>query len=311
MSRHPLQCGDPVDVIIATRDRHDLLVKSLDCILGQTYAGRIRATVVYDKSRARLDLAMKSPTREIRVLSNRRTSGLAGARNSGLLASDSPLVAFCDDDDQWRPDKLERQLKHLIDEKATACVSGIEIHYGDKRRIRIPAVQQVTLRSLSGSRLTGAHPSTFLFDREHLLAEVGLVDEALPHGYGEDYDLLLRIAAAGKVTVLPEATVDVLWHPGGSYFSQRWEAMAEGLDYLMRKHPVLLADRRGRAWMQGQRAFALAALGGQPAEAVRVARASLRHSLMEPRAYLAIAVALGVVKPAVIVDALNARGRGI
>lgn len=87
--------------------------------------------------------------------------------------------------------------------------------------------------------------------------------------------------------------------------------MADGLEYLMAKHPEITANRRGTAWMQGQRAFALAALGNQPSAAMRTARKSLQLSLREPRAYLALAVAAKLLKPAYVVKVLNSHGRGI
>nr|WP_026551292.1 glycosyltransferase family 2 protein [Arthrobacter sp. H20] len=306
-----ISANSTIDVIIATRDRHELLLRTIDSILGQEYSGTVRITVVYDRSPERPDLVRTSDTRPIRVMSNQRTPGLPGSRNTGLLAATAPLIAFCDDDDLWRKDKLQRQVQSLREQNATGCVSGIEVHFGDSRITRIPEVAYVTEDDLAGSRLTGAHPSTFLFQREHLLSEVGLVDEELPYGYGEDYDLLLRAAQRGRIAVLSEVTVDVLWHPGGSYFSQRWQAMADGVGYLMDKHPSIRANRRGAAWMEGQRAFALAALGNQHTAARQMAATSLSHSLLEPRAYLALAMTLNLIKPGTILRALNARGRGI
>ncbi|MGO2540011.1 MAG: glycosyltransferase family 2 protein [Specibacter sp.] len=300
-----------VDVIICTKDRIELLAKAIRSIIEQDYPGRIRITVVFDNTAERDDLAFTSTARQVRVVANTRTPGLPGARNTGLLAASFPLVAFCDDDDSWRPDKLASQVAAMADTKATACVSGIEVHFGEQRRQRIPSGTEVTVSALSGSRLTGAHPSTYLFQRDHLLTRVGLVDEELPYGYGEDYDYLLRSAQHGRVTVLPRVGADVLWHPQGSYFSRRWEAMADGLEYLMAKHPEITANRRGTAWMQGQRAFALAALGNQPSAAMRTARKSLQLSLREPRAYLALAVAAKLLKPAYVVKVLNSHGRGI
>lgn len=300
-----------VDVVIATRDRHELLVECIDSILRQTYTGRIRITVVYDRSVQRPDIVLNSDLRQVRVIDNHRKPGLPGSRNSGLLAADAPLVAFCDDDDKWRPDKLVRQIAAILEPETIGCVSGIEVQYGDKRITRIPAVSQITQDGLATSRLTGAHPSTYLFNREYLLREVGLVDEELPYGYGEDYDLLVRVAQRGRIAVLQEVTADILWHPDGSYFSQQWEAMADGVEYLLKKHPFISASRTGAAWMEGQRAFALAALRNRRRDAVRSAIKSLSHSLGEPRAYLALAMTINLIRPRIILKVLNSRGRGI
>lgn len=311
MQKPPAAAADPVDVIVATHDRPELLKKTIRSIVEQTYPGRIRITVVFDASPQLSELEFSTPSREVRVCSNARTRGLPGARNTGLLAATAPTVAFCDDDDTWRPGKLENQLALLADRQALGCVGGIEVHFGEKRLVRIPDADTVTAEALSGSRLTGAHPSTYVFARERLLATVGLVDEQLPYGYGEDYDYLMRAASAGEVVILPAVTTDVLWYPEGSFFSHKWEAMADGLEYLMQKHPAIAANGRGNAWMEGQRAFALASLGTEPKKAIKTAFRSIRLSAAEPRGYLALAVALHLVKPAFIVRTLNRRGRGI
>ena len=311
MTPPPTPSHPTVDVIIASRDRIELLQKSVAAIAAQDYPGSIRTTVVFDNAPLRFDLEHSTGSRTVRVLANTRTAGLPGARNTGLLAATAPWVGFCDDDDVWRPQKLTEQLATIRERNAHGCVSGVEVHYGDHRKIRIPNTQEITVTALSGSRLTGAHPSTYVFDRNWLLTTVGLVDEDLPYGYGEDYDLLLRAAQAGLIAVHSAVGADILWHPGGSYFSQRWEAMADGLEYLLSKHPVILENRRGNAWMEGQRAFALAAQGHHRGSAIRTAYKSLSLDCREPRAYLALMVAAKLLKPAKVIKALNARGRGI
>ena len=305
------QSDGAVDVIIATRDRIQLLQQSVAAISAQDYPGLIRTTIVFDNTTPRIDLERTTGNRQVRVMANTRTPGLPGARNTGLLAATAPWVGFCDDDDAWRPQKLTQQLAVINARNALGCVSGIEVHFGEQRKMRIPDATEITVAALSGSRMTGAHPSTYLFDRARLLDSVGLVDEKLPFGYGEDYDLLLRAAEAGIIAVHAGVGADILWHPGGSYFSQRWEAMADGLEYLLDKHPVISKNKRGNAWMEGQRAFALAAQHNQRGNAIRTAYRSLAMDVREPRAYLALLVAAGLIRPATIVKALNARGRGI
>src|SRR5699024_3450235 len=49
----------------------------------------------------------------------------------------------------------------------------------------------------------------------------------------------------------------------GLLLRRRWERMAEGLSYLVTKHPELLVDSRNAGRMCGQVAFAYAAAGEQ------------------------------------------------
>lgn len=299
-----------VDAIIATKDRRELLLKAIEGILSQDYAGDIRVTVVFDQVPVDPSLERDAPGRSVRVIANERTPGLAGGRNTGILAAEGQLVAFCDDDDIWRPEKIRLQVESMARDGAQGSVTGILVHIDGQQVARIPAVQTVSDSDLHQSRLTGAHPSSFVFERDWLVTDVGLVDEDLPYGYGEDFDLLLRTAEVGTVTVVPEPLVDVLWH-SGSFFSQRWTGMAAGLGYVIDKHPGLAADPKGFAWIEGQRAFALAAAGDDRKEALRAARRSIRSRFREPRGWLAVGVALKVLSPEWIMRTLNARGRGI
>ncbi|EMQ99381.1 glycosyltransferase family 2 protein [Paeniglutamicibacter gangotriensis] len=300
-----------VTAVIATQDRVELLQRAVTAIWNQSYAGSITINIVYDNHLAHPELARRAENREVRVLSNDRTPGLAGARNTGILATQTDLVAFCDDDDAWKPDKLSKQVELLSSQSAQACVSGIEIEYGDKRIVRIPQVASLNSETITRDRLTGAHPSSYLFDRHFLAEQIGLVDESIPYGYGEDYDLLIRAAKHGRVALLPEPAVNVLWHKGGSYFSRRWEAMEAGISFLIVKHPELTATKPTAAWLHGQRAFALASLKNRRSEAVKVATQSIRLNPRQPRGYLALAVCTGALSPQWVVNRLNEKGRGI
>ena len=308
-SREPSGATSVISAIIATRDRPELLRVAIDSVLAQDHPGPIEVIVVFDQSTPMYDLARTEPQRAVRVVSNTRGPGLAGARNTGIVAADGEYIAFCDDDDAWFPHKLRYQLAAMRSRKAVAAVSGIEVHYGETVRHRVPTVDRITLEDLAHSRMTGAHPSTYLFRRDILLGPVGLVDEAIPSGYGEDYDLLIRTVRYGTVAVVQAPLVAVLWHRG-SYFAQRWAAMAEGLGYLLDKHAELRADASGHAWIEGQRAFALAASGDRTG-ALRSVRRSLLLNPREPRGVLALLVASGIVSAGRIMHALNSRGRGI
>jgi glycosyltransferase involved in cell wall biosynthesis len=304
-----------VTAVIATRDRPELLAKAITAVVDQDYPGDIEVVVVFDQAPVREEITTVTPgraDRRVRATANTRAPGLAGARNTGILAASSELVAFCDDDDWWVPTKLSRQVAELTATGAVMAVGGIRVHYGPDRAVlreRCPPAGVVDLDELWRSRLTGAHPSTFLLRREELVGRLGLVDEAIPYGYGEDYDLLLRAARAGRVVVLDGVLAEVLWHPG-SYFSRRWDAMVDGLGYLLVKHPEIASDAKGFAWIQGQRAFALAA-SGRRVEAIRTAWVSLRSNPRELRGPLALLVAARLISAERVMSALNARGRGI
>ena len=296
-----------MSAIVATRDRPALLARAVRSMLRQSYPGDLECVVVFDQS-GPAEVPVDVPEgRRLRVLTNARTPGLAGARNTGMVDSDGALVAFCDDDDEWAADKVLLQVEQLERSSAEFVASGVRIHHSGQVVVRMPP-GQVELKQLVRERVTALHPSTFVM-RRAALTEMGLVDEEIPGSYGEDYDWLLRAARRMPIVSVPQPLVDVYWHEQ-SYFAERWEAIADALSYLLGKHPELQADPHGMARIEGQIAFAQAALARRPA-ACRASWRALRGNPAERRAYLALAVASGIVPAASIVRLANRRGRGI
>ena len=296
-----------VAVIVATRDRPALLERAVCSVLGQSYPGDIECVVVFDQSSPAAVPVTEATDRRVRLMTNTRSMGLAGARNSGILASDAPLVAFCDDDDEWHVDKLRLQVKLLESSSAEFVGCGVRIHHTDHVIARVPP-PSVALSHLVRKRVTALHPSGFVVRRDALNA-IGLVDEQIPGSYGEDYDWLLRAARRMPIIAVEQPLVEVYWH-SQSFFAERWEAIPDALAYLLGKHPELRADRWGLARIQGQIAFAQAARAHRSA-ARREGWRALRNNPLERRAYLALAVASGIVPAASIVWLANRRGHGI
>jgi glycosyltransferase involved in cell wall biosynthesis len=296
-----------VDVVIATRDRPRLVREAITAVLSQTYAGTIRCIVVFDGTELDHSLEQRGPGRSVEVVANRRRPGLAGARNTGILAGQGELVAFCDDDDLWLPDKLGRQVELLRTGGPATCVTGIEVSYEGERHTRVPTPADLELRHLVRHRVMEAHPSTVVVRRRALLSSIGLVDEAIPGSYGEDFDWMIRAAQAGGFHLVAAPLVRVRW--GTSQFSRDWTTIAAAIDYGLAKHPVFHEDRRALARLLGRKAFALAALHRR--EAFACALSSARASVREPRAYLAAVVALRLVSAERLLDVAHRRGHGI
>lgn len=295
-----------VDVVIATHHRPALVREAIRAVLDQHYRGRIRCIVVFDRSEPDPALPEERPYRSVEVIRNGRTPGLAGARNTGIMASSADLVAFCDDDDLWLPGKLESQVEILMTGGPPTCVTGIEVAYEGRTTTRIPAPEDLELRHLARRRVMEAHPSTVVVRRDDLLNRIGLVDEEIPGSYGEDFDWMIRAARTG-FHLVPAPLVRVRW--GNSQFSRDWSTIVEAIDYGLAKHPVFRKDRRSLARLLGRKAFALAA--SRAPGALRCAGAAAAASPREPRAYLATAVALRLVSAEWLLDHAHRRGRGI
>jgi hypothetical protein len=157
--------------------------------------------------------------------------------------------------------------------------------------------------------MTELHTSTFLVDREAYEGVIGPFDERCPEGYGEDYEWLLRASAQAPLVVVRDPLVRVYWGEG-SYFAERWQAIVDGIQYLLETHPELQRHRENLSRMEGRVAFAYAALG-RARDARRWALRSIGHRPAEKRPYLALAVSSGLIQPATIHRWANRTGRGV
>jgi glycosyltransferase involved in cell wall biosynthesis len=292
-----------VSVVVATRDRPRLLARAIEAIRAQDYPGPVECVVVFDQTAPDPDLA------DVVVTTNGRTPGLAGARNTGALAATGELLAFCDDDDRWLPQKLSRQVERLLETGADVAVSGIHVEHGEHVITRVPRQEDLTLAELLRRRVMEAHPSTVVVRREAFFDRIGLVDEEIPGSYGEDYDWILRAAAAGPIAVVPEPLVTVLWGRT-SHFNRDWRTIVDALRYLLDKHPGFADDPSGLARVHGQVAFAHAALG-ERRDARSWAASALKLSWRERRAYLALLVTARLLTADRVLRLAHATGRGI
>ena len=296
-----------VGVVLPTRDRPTELKAALDSVLAQEYPGRLEVVVVHDRSEPDQMLADGD---KVRVLRNTRTPGLAGARNTGILALRTDLVAFCDDDDDWLPGKLTAQVGALQARPGAEFAScGIVVDSGGRLSTRIAGSDEVRYEDLLRSRMVMVHSSTFVIRREPLLDGIGLLDEGIPGSQNEDWDLALRASRRAPIATVDRPLVRVRWDTT-SYFAQQWETKALSLRWMLDRHPDIAACRRGAARVYGQLAFAYACLG-QRAEAGRWAVRALRGNWHERRVPFAMAVASGLVSGDAVLRRLHARGHGI
>lgn len=299
-----------VSVVVPTRERPEDLSRAITSILGQRYAGDMQVVIVFDQSEiSHIELDHPDAAR-VKAIVNERSPGLAGARNTGILAADGEFVAFCDDDDEWLPDKLEKQTERLTEiPEAVAVTTGIIIEFDGHTFERISPTEMVTFEMLLRSRHMELHPSTFLARRRDLIEDDGLLDEAIPGSYGEDYEWLLRRARRGPIVAVRRPLVRVHWHRS-SWFNGRWDVIADALSYLLDRYPEFSNERRGMARIRGQVAFAHAAAGRRGA-AARWAWGALNANPFERRALAALAVSTGLIPARSFVDLANRFGRGI
>lgn len=299
-----------VSVVVPTHNRPELMKLAVESILNQGASQTGEVIIVFDACPIELPDVVVPDGWTIKGISNTRVRGLAGARNSGILASEGELIAFLDDDDEWLPGKLEAQLKRLAERpEAVAVATAMVLDDGEATHVRLVAKEDLTHEDFLRDRHPGIPSGGLLFRREILLGPLGLIDEDIPRSYGEDYDLLLRASDLGLVTVVNEPLVRVRWQ-GQSYYFGQWETYAAALQYLLRKHPDFATIPSALGRIEAQVAFALVA-AGERREGRRWAWRALRHNPKQIKAALAIAISWRLVTADAVIRFVRSRGRGI
>lgn len=298
-----------VSVVIPAHKRPVELRNAIAAAREQDYRGRVDIVVVYDRADPDMSLAVDGD-RPVRVMTNSRTPGLAGARNTGILASDGELVAFCDDDDVWTADKLSKQIR-LIQAFPGAPVvsSAIVVDYGDRSTVRLAGTDRVTYEMFLASRMSMVHSSTLVFRRDALEGPLGLISEEIPGSQKEDWDILLRSAALHPVVHVDEPLVRVLWGQS-SYFSRRWDTKIASSIWMLENYPDIAAHRSGASRLTGQVAFAEAS-SGHRREAWRWATRSVRGNPLQWRGWVSFGVALVPRSSEFVLGTLHKWGRGV
>ncbi|MBT8148199.1 MAG: glycosyltransferase, partial [Gammaproteobacteria bacterium] len=132
--------------------------------------------------------------------------GVSKARNYGVARSSGDWLAFLDSDDEWLPDKLQRQMTALQQQPDYQLCHTEEIWIRNGRR-----VNPMTKHAKAGGHifenclpLCAISPSSVIIKRD-LFEQVGGFDEQLPAC--EDYDLWLRICARNPVIFLEQPLI--------------------------------------------------------------------------------------------------------
>lgn len=299
-----------VTVVVPTHNRPELMRKAVQSVIGQDYDGMIEVIVIFDACEVALPEITLAPNRTLQGYENTRSRGLAGARNSGILKASSDFVAFLDDDDHWFSDKLSQQLAVMEQFPDTLLVgSAMVVERGQQRHERLLPGDVVEHDQLIHNRLAGLHSSSFVFRTDALINQIGLIDEQLPASYGEDYDVLLRTAALSPIRVVNRPLLFVRWS-GQSYFFGKWLVYADGLNYLLNKHPAFAKYKKSHSRIKSQIAFALAA-GREYAKARSVACESLKDNPVNVKALLALGIGCRVLSAQWVIRTVQAMGKGI
>jgi teichuronic acid biosynthesis glycosyltransferase TuaG len=178
-----------------------------------------------------LGLAEKDP--RLRVFQLPRNSGSGPARNKAMAEAKGSLIAFLDSDDIWHPEKLNRHVDFMIENKA--LFSHTSYGYIDKNGQKIKNTFHVSQQPVSYTDLlkrTEISCLTAMYDAEkigkYFMSE---------HQRKQDYALWLSILKAGHTSHGLDEELAYYRQHEGSATSNKFD--------LLGKHVAFLKETQG------------------------------------------------------------------
>lgn len=202
-----------VSAIITTHNRKDLLIKAVESVLNQTYRD-IECIIVDDASTDGTESLLKetfnSKKYKYIYITPQETCGGNHARNVGVDAATGELIAFLDDDDEWLPTKIEKQVDKIIKNKSIGfvyCGRIFETNYDVKSRVK-EDINAAKYKEGDLSKEVLVHVigvTSTLLVRKKLILQVGGFDETLKAW--QEYDLCIRLLQKTRVALVRECLV--------------------------------------------------------------------------------------------------------
>lgn len=183
-----------VSAIITTHNRKVLLKRSIESVFSQTYPN-IELIVVDDASTDGTDDYCKVLSLRYIYISKQESKGGNYARNLGIKAATGEYVAFLDDDDDWLPSKIEKQVTLLENSDCELVYCGRRLEIISKDNIKY--VDLLPNKQYQGNMrkkilLTICATTSTILAKRQSLFEAGLFDENL--GFWQEYELTIRMA---------------------------------------------------------------------------------------------------------------------
>jgi glycosyltransferase involved in cell wall biosynthesis len=239
----PKMTTPQVSVIIPTCNRAQLVPTAIQSVLHQTFSD-FEVVVVDDASDDCVSEVVKSFNDDrLRFIRHNSRRGGAAARNTGIRNSNGEYIAFLDDDDEWYPEKLARQMELMLraQPEVAAIYTGYVVVDRDTGRVccrRIPSERGNLQKKLLESNPIGGTSSMLL--KRSCLEKVGLFDENLPSF--QDRDLWIRISRDFHFDYVQDPLLNYFLHSEKVWTNL--EALTRGLEIMVDKYGSVRSFRK-------------------------------------------------------------------
>jgi len=218
-----------ISVVIPTHNRPDYLKKAIKTVLNQTYKN-FEIIVVDDASTTNtIEVINSFNDNRIIYLKNDKQCGAPKSRNNGIEKAKGDYIAFLDDDDEWEPTKLEKQLKEFDDDHV-----GLVVCYSLDKRFGMTRFSKPKRKVSFADLLKSFNLSSTssYVARKTAVEKAGYFDVNLPSA--QEYDLAIRLSMHYEVRTVTE--VLMIQNASIGQISTNWTRKIRGILALYSKY---------------------------------------------------------------------------
>lgn len=211
-----MELNDLISIIVPSykRDR-SVVERAISSLLCQTYE-KIQIVLVDDNAREDLaeyrkqlsEMVEEIADQRLLYVQNEENLGGSGARNRGIQICSGEYVTFLDDDDEYLPEKVEKQYGFMLENSLEVCFGKLNIYNEEDKLVdvREHEIESFEIEYLRRYHLTKqiTGTPTFMFKRQVLL-DVGGFDDVV---MGQEYYLMQKVLLGNyKIGYYPDCYI--------------------------------------------------------------------------------------------------------
>lgn len=260
-----------VTAVITTHKREPAVVeRALKSILAQTHTNM--EVIVVDDSPA--DFPLREAVGEmvkgygVTYIPHEKCQGACVARNTGLAHANGDFIAFLDDDDEWKPEKIELQLAVFTDDDIALVYCNHEV-LDETTGTRTAQSHLCRKGQVYGELIVDNFigSTSFPLLRTSALREIGGFDPLMLSA--QDYDVWLRLSEKFTVSYVEEPLVIYHVH-AGEQISKSFKKKIGGMERINEKNAAYLRKNRRARWFRNLKLVPMYAGDGQLGKALKI-----------------------------------------
>lgn len=230
-----------VSVVIPTHNRCDLLYRAVKSVQNQTFSVD-EIIIVSDGSTDETEkvvIELKEKDKRIRLISYYPARNGNYARNRGISIAKGEYIAFLDDDDEWLPDKIEKQMAVFYENSECGLVysgqncifTDLEFSYITKPCWKGNLSQRIFMHNDIGT------PSQVVV-KASVLKKTGMFDLEL--NALQDYDLWIRCCQETQIGFVKEPCINYFNANSTNQVSSNTEKYIKAERYIAKKYAPIV-----------------------------------------------------------------------